>query len=134
MNKKINVCVVFGGRSGEHEVSLNSSYNVIRAIDKSEFEITMLGITKEGIWKLYHGDVENIINNTWEQDIENIKTDFSVFDDAEFNNIDIFFPVLHGTFGEDGTIQGFFEMINKPYVGCGVMASSIAMDKAIAKI
>ncbi len=134
MNKKINVGVIFGGKSGEHEVSLNSSYNVIKAINKDRYEITMIGITKEGEWKLYCGDVEAIKEGTWELQTEYIRTDFSVFKDDTFGAVDIFFPVMHGTFGEDGTIQGFFEMLDKPYVGCGVAASAVAMDKAIAKI
>lgn len=134
MGKKINLGVVFGGKSGEHDVSLNSSYNVIKAIDKNKYDITMIGITSDGQWLIYGGDAENIKNGTWEQDTKNIKSDFSVFKDEIFSKIDIFFPVLHGTFGEDGTIQGFFEMLDKPYVGCGVMASSVAMDKTVAKV
>lgn len=134
MHDKINVGIVFGGRSGEHEVSLNSAYNVIKSIDQDKYTVTMLGITKAGQWKIYKGDPLNVKDNTWQEDLCNIKDKFSLFNDDEINSIDIFFPVLHGTFGEDGTIQGLFEMINKPYVGCGVLASSVAMDKDIAKI
>ena len=134
MHDKINVGIVFGGRSGEHEVSLSSAYNVIESIDQNKYTVTMLGITKTGQWKIYKGDPQNVKNNTWQEDLTNIRDDFSLFTDDEINLIDIFFPVLHGTFGEDGTIQGLFEMMNKPYVGCGVLASSVAMDKDIAKI
>lgn len=134
MQKKINIGVLFGGKSGEHDVSLSSSYNVIKAINKDKYDITMIGITLEGEWLLYEGDVERIKDGSWEQDIKHLKSDFSVFHDEIFDKIDIFFPVLHGTFGEDGTIQGFFEILGKPYVGCGVMASSVAMDKVVAKI
>ncbi len=134
MQDKINVGIVFGGRSGEHEVSLNSAYNVIESIDQNKYIVTMIGITKAGQWRIYKGDPLNLKNNTWQDDLSNVKTDFSLFNDDEMKTIDIFFPVLHGTFGEDGTIQGLFEMLNKPYVGCGVLASSVAMDKDIAKI
>ena len=134
MHDKINVGIVFGGRSGEHEVSLSSAYNVIESIDQDKYTVTMLGITKTGQWKIYKGDPLNVKENTWQEDLSNIKDDFSLFNDCEIHSIDIFFPVLHGTFGEDGTIQGLFEMMNKPYVGCGVLASSVAMDKDIAKI
>ncbi|MCR4894929.1 MAG: D-alanine--D-alanine ligase [Eubacteriales bacterium] len=128
----INVGVIFGGKSGEHEVSLQSAYNVITAIERSKYDVTLIGITREGRWSIYSGDVENIKNDTWEEDPAN-NWDFSFTSDEAFLRTDILFPVLHGTFGEDGTIQGLFEMLDKPYVGCGVLASSAAMDKDTAK-
>lgn len=134
MTEKINIGVIFGGKSGEHDVSLVSASNVINAIDKSKFDVSLIGIDREGVWKIYKGDVKNIALDKWEEDTSNIRDTFSLFDDEEINRIDIFFPVLHGTFGEDGTIQGLFEMLAKPYVGCGVLASSAAMDKHIAKL
>ena len=134
MQEKINVGIVFGGKSGEHEVSLNSAYNVIESIDQNKYSITMIGITKNGQWKIYTGEPKKIKENTWQQDDHYIKDNFSLFNDEEINVIDIFFPVLHGTFGEDGTIQGLFEMLDKPYVGCGVLASATAMDKDITKV
>lgn len=128
----INVGVIFGGKSGEHEVSLQSAYNVITAIEKSKYDVTLIGITREGRWSIYSGDVEKIREDSWEEDPAN-SWDFSFTSDEAFGKIDILFPVLHGTFGEDGTIQGLFEMLDKPYVGCGVLASSAAMDKDTAK-
>lgn len=133
MEQKINVGIIFGGKSGEHEVSLQSSYNVIKSIDKNKFVLTLIGISREGRWSIYGGDVEKIKDDTWFEDEAN-KWDFSFWKDEDFSCVDIFFPVLHGTFGEDGTIQGLFEILGKPYVGCGVLASSAAMDKCTAKI
>ncbi len=130
---KINVGVLFGGKSGEHEVSLVSAYNVMNAIDRQKYEITKIGITKTGRWMIYQGADENIKNNTWQSDTKNVimnKADVNV----ALDNIDIFFPVLHGPNGEDGTVQGYFEVMAKPYVGCGVFASSAGMDKVAAKV
>ncbi len=133
MDKKINVGIVFGGRSGEHEVSLNSAYNVMKAIDGDKFDITPIGITKEGKWVVYDGDIELIKDGTWVNNVTMPEKNLSVLSDGSLENIDVFFPVLHGTFGEDGTIQGLFDIMDVPYVGCGVLASSVAMDKVATK-
>ena len=108
---KLRVAVVYGGRSGEHEISLRSAETVIKSLDPERYKVLHYLIDKEGRWK-----PRSIV--------------------AEPNGnpeIDVVFPVLHGTFGEDGTIQGLFEMAGLPYVGCGVLASSLAMDKEMAK-
>lgn len=131
--RKINVGIIFGGKSGEHEVSLQSSYNVIKSIDRNKFDVTLIGISREGRWSIYSGDAEKIKNDIWFEDKAN-KWDFSFWKDEDFSSVDILFPVLHGTFGEDGTIQGLFEILAKPYVGCGVLSSSVAMDKCTAKV
>lgn len=133
MSEKKNVGVVFGGKSGEYDVSLLSAYNVINGINKEKFDITMIGITLEGKFYIYKGDVEKIKTNEWINDSKNLISDFSLFDGDIINNVDIIFPVLHGQNGEDGRIQGLFEMMDKPYVGCEVLASSVCMDKDIAK-
>ncbi|MCR2033310.1 D-alanine--D-alanine ligase family protein [Anaerofustis stercorihominis] len=133
MSEKKNVGVVFGGKSGEYDVSLLSAYNVIKGINKEKFDITMIGITLEGKFYIYKGDVEKIKTNEWINDSENLISDFSLFDGDIINKVDIIFPVLHGQNGEDGRIQGLFEMMDKPYVGCEVLASSVCMDKDIAK-
>ena len=132
--QKTKVGIVFGGKSGEYEVSLNSAYNVINAIDPMKYDVTKIGIDLNGTWYIFNGDTEKIKDNTWINDSEHLNSEFSLFNDIQIKEIDIFFPVLHGTFGEDGTIQGLFEMLDKPYVGCGVLASSALMDKEIAKI
>lgn len=134
MEKKINLGIVFGGQSGEHEVSRASACNVIEVIDKEKYDITLIGITKDGDWKVYTGDYKNIKDGSWEQDTDKIHADFSIFHDPIIQDVDVFFPVLHGPMGEDGTIQGLFELMNKPYVGCGVLASAAGMDKVASKM
>lgn len=111
MIKKLRVAVIFGGRSGEHEVSLVSAKSVVAALSAEKYEVTKLKISKNGEWE----DNKSALHI--------IEKDF-----------DVVFPVLHGTFGEDGTIQGMLEMANVPYVGCGVFASAAAMDKYMSKI
>jgi D-alanine-D-alanine ligase len=133
MMEKINVGVLFGGKSGEHEVSLVSAFNVMNAMDGEKYNIIKIGITKQGQWLVYNGPIENIKNNTWQSDVQNvIKSTAKV--NEEIDGVDIFFPVLHGPNGEDGTVQGYFEVLAKPYVGCGVFASSAGMDKVAAKV
>ncbi len=145
MTDKLKLCVIFGGQSPEHEISRKSVTSVLNNLDKDKYEITKLGITKDGEWFLYTGDISKIENGDWEKDVENKKhaiispdakdKAILVFDD-EIAKIhpDIVFPVLHGEYGEDGTIQGLLELANLKYVGMGVLASAVGMDKAYAKI
>lgn len=119
--------IIFGGRSGEHEVSLLSAASVIEAVDKNRYELVMVGITREGRWKLYEGPVSDIPSGAWEQSAKEIEIS------SLGTLIDFAFPVLHGPYGEDGTIQGLFEMLDLPYAGCGVLASALCMDKVSAK-
>lgn len=134
MENNITVGIIFGGQSGEHEVSLMSSSNVIEALQSNEYNIVKIGITKDGKWTIYEGDVEKIRNGTWLKDKSKLIKDFSIFNHPKIKSIDIFFPVLHGPNGEDGTIQGLFQLLNKPFVGCGVLASAVGMDKIYSKI
>ncbi len=134
MKEKLNLGLVFGGQSGEHEVSCVSAYNVITAIDASKYNIVTLGISKKGKWYIYTGDQKKIRDGSWLEDQDHLEGDFSLFNHPLITSIDIFFPVLHGPMGEDGTIQGVFEMLNKPYVGCGVLGSAVGMDKVFSKI
>jgi len=108
---KLRVAVIYGGRSGEHEVSLNSAESVIAAMDPARYEIERILITKEGFWLPRAISPESGANA----------------------DIDVVFPVLHGTFGEDGTVQGLLELAGLPYVGAGVLASSASMDKDVMK-
>jgi len=124
---KTKLGIIFGGRSGEHAVSLMSATSVINALDREKFEIVCIGITGQGEWKLYEGAPINIENGEWEKTAK----PFNLGDLKK--EVDFAFPVLHGPFGEDGTIQGLFEMLDIPYAGCGVLASSLAMDKIAAK-
>ncbi|MDF2593159.1 MAG: D-alanine--D-alanine ligase [Clostridia bacterium] len=140
MQNKLNVAVVFGGKSGEHEVSLMSATNVINAMDKDKYNIYTIGITKQGKWMLYQGPVDKLQDGSWEQEASKLNGNELIelllspmIDGNQNGKIDAIFPVLHGPNGEDGTIQGFFEMLDMPYVGCGVIGSSLGMDKAISK-
>jgi D-alanine-D-alanine ligase len=147
--RSYRVGVLFGGRSGEHEVSLNSARNVIDALAKAGHTVVPLGITPQGHWLTTDnplarltGKVEStpttaIIVNGANDHQRNGDDSWALLPHAEADaplpSIDIIFPVLHGTYGEDGTVQGLLEMANLPYVGCGVLASAVAMDKAVAK-
>lgn len=141
MDKK-NVVVVFGGRSSEHEVSCISSQTVIANINKEKYNIILVGITKEGEW-LFVEKVEDIADGSWVNSKihaivspDTVKKELVIFgeDGVKTEKIDVVFPVLHGLNGEDGTIQGIFELAQIPYVGCGVLASSVSMDKLYTKI
>lgn len=142
--KKINVCVLFGGVSSEHSVSEVSASAVLDNIDRDKYEVFPVGITNDGKWLFYDGEVENIRNHSWEQH-SNItamlspdRTEKVLIKFAENGiekvPIDVVYPVLHGKNGEDGTIQGLCELAGIPYVGSGVIGSAACMDKCIAKI
>ena len=126
--------VVFGGKSGEHDVSLMSASNVIDVMDKSKYDVVKIGISRTGEWMMYNGDTKRIAADTWQQDEKNLIKGFSIFDHPIIKNVDVFFPILHGPNGEDGTVQGLFKLLGKPFVGCGVLASSVGMDKVYSKI
>lgn len=119
--------VIFGGKSGEHDVSLLSATSVIKEIDRAKHQVVLIGITRDGEWKHFDGPIEMIADGSWESKAK----PFAISDLKE--TIDFALPILHGPFGEDGTIQGLFEMLNLPYGGCGVLASSLCMDKVLAK-
>ncbi|MCX7944045.1 MAG: D-alanine--D-alanine ligase [Deltaproteobacteria bacterium] len=141
---KINLLLVFGGKSGEHEVSLRSARNVYNAIDRKRFNIFLLGIEKNGTFKYVGKNIRGVSDFTklmeGGEDCTLTYRDGNPYllvfgrDRAvEFIRLDVAFPILHGTFGEDGTIQGLFEMVSLPYVGGGVLASAVCMDKEICK-
>ncbi len=143
--QKQKVAVIFGGASSEHEVSLRSAASVIRNIPADLFDVITLGITKEGKWYQYFGDVSRIEDGSWLQDVGNAIPAFispdrrvgivRVAGDGDENyeteRVDVVFPVLHGKNGEDGTVQGLLEIADIPYVGCSVLASAMCMDKAV---
>jgi D-alanine-D-alanine ligase len=169
--KKLRVGVLFGGRSGEHEVSLLSAASVVDAIDKSKYEVVPIGITKDGRW-LTAGDAEALLHGKPPEESKHLRAgdpeatpgaavlargeavvvppepvhrgatsltpfqgDTSTLRRASDRaiNVDVIFPVLHGTFGEDGTIQGLLELADIPYVGAGVLGSAAGMDKDVMK-
>lgn len=137
----MRVGVIFGGRSGEHEVSLRSAESVINAIDKSRYEVVPIGISPEGRWVI-SGDAAAMLpqavmaSNHHEQVAiigDPTRRGLTLLDAGVSEPLDVVLPVLHGTYGEDGTIQGLLEMAGVPYVGCGVLASATGMDKIIMK-
>ena len=140
--EKQTVAVLFGGQSSEHEVSCVSAATVIDHIDREKYEVVLIGITKEGKWLLTES-VDAIRSGEWKNgrvravlspDAEMKAVLLIDGDHVETKKLDVAFPVLHGLYGEDGTIQGIFELAGIPYVGCGVLASAVSMDKLYTKI
>jgi len=132
--KKLHVAVLFGGRSGEHEVSLMSARSVLSVLDPAKYDVTQIGITHEGKW-LTGEDVLGKFESGKLEDLEHfaLSPDPSDASRSKPHAIDVFFPVLHGTFGEDGTLQGLFELADVAYVGAGVVGSAVGMDKGVFK-
>jgi D-alanine-D-alanine ligase len=145
-SQKLRIGVIFGGRSGEHKVSIMSAQSVLTAIDRDKFEVVQIGITKEGSWFVGNDVIESFKSGKHEE----LTPAFLLADpsqpvfyrhqvDADHETliplppIDVYFPILHGTFGEDGTLQGLFEMAGVAYVGAGVVGSAVGMDKGIFK-
>lgn len=148
---KLRVAVVFGGRSGEHEVSLMSAQSIMNAMDKERYEVIPVGITKEGRWLVGGDPMKVLLEGTVDEteagtgavvpasSVDERSAPASFFSSergplALAASADIFFPVLHGPYGEDGTIQGLFDLAGVPYVGAGVAASAVGMDKAFMKM
>jgi D-alanine-D-alanine ligase len=140
--KKLRIALIFGGRSGEHEVSLMSARSVLSVLDPTRYEVTQIGITHEGQWltgeealdKFEKGKPDRLEPVVVSPDPS--EAGVFVLRDKQLEkvtDIDVYFPLLHGTFGEDGTIQGLFEMANAAYVGAGVVGSAVGMDKGIFK-
>jgi len=126
--EKLTIGLIFGGKSFEHEVSKISAQSVLKALNKNKYKIILIGVTKTGEW-LFGEAAESLLKGRGVR----ANFQFSIFN-FQFNKIDVFFPMVHGPFGEDGTLQGFLEILGKPYVGAGVLASAIGMDKITQKI
>ena len=154
MPRKLRVGIVFGGRSGEHEVSLRSAASVLAAIDKKKYDVVPIGITKTGHWLLADDAQHMLAGGTTVTATTLVKgrtahpsalvptahpggtlhvPASAAKEQSEALGVDVLFPVLHGTFGEDGTIQGLFELAGKAYVGSGVLGSAAGMDKDVMK-
>ncbi len=146
MSPKIRIGIIFGGKSAEHEVSLQSAKNVIEAIDKDKYELTLIGIDKSGQWFLY--DAATFLLNA--DDPQRIKLNpsnapvvllpgqsgdqlINLSQANALSKLDVVFPVLHGTYGEDGTIQGLLKLADIPFVGAGVLGAAVTMDKDVMK-
>lgn len=138
---RIKAAVIFGGVSGEHELSLASAANVIDNIPAEKYEVICIGITRKGRWLFYPGGTEEIADGTWELNPDCTSAVISpdpihkgilTIENGEVSlkRIDVVFPLLHGKFGSDGSIQGLLDMAGIPYVGCGLLASASCMDKS----
>ena len=130
--KKKRIAVILGGRSGEHEVSVTSARNIIAALDRERWEPVPIGITRRGNWLTASGTRDGLARGlrSFESGGESMLTARGL---RELGGCDAAFPIVHGTFGEDGTLQGLLEMAGLPYAGAGVAASAIGMDKALMK-
>jgi D-alanine-D-alanine ligase len=141
--KRLRIGVLFGGRSGEHEVSLASAASVIRGLDPEKYEAVPIGITKEGHWQIGAGAQQmlpevlrggqRVMMTADPTDASLIPLDGRGRSDSVGQRLDVVFPVMHGTFGEDGTIQGLLDLAGLPFVGAGVLGSAVGMDKDVAK-
>ena len=143
--KKLNICILFGGVSPEHAVSLRSAESALNNISKEKYQIFPVGITKEGQWILYGGnDYTALPDESWLQNTENCPAAISpvrgqglmLFREqgVEYVPIDVVFPVLHGENGEDGSVQGLLQLAGIPYVGAHVAESAVSMDKTLTKL
>jgi D-alanine-D-alanine ligase len=143
--RKLRVGVIFGGRSGEHEVSVMSARGILKALDPQRFEPVLIGIDRNGSWQLIEstallgqgatGD-ERVGEGALARTLEAPSAALERRDPSELSGrfgVDVFFPIVHGTQGEDGALQGLLEMAGAPYVGCGVLGSAIGMDKDVSK-
>lgn len=140
MQKK-KVAVIFGGKSAEYDVSLQSAAAVLDHIDPGNYDVLAVGISRNGDWYCYRGAYRNVLDDTWKDDRENLTPvsvsvsragrGFLELSGGRYHlvRVDLVFPVLHGRYGEDGTLQGIFEMAGIPVVGCGTLASALCMDK-----
>ena len=142
---KLSVGIIFGSNSTEYEVSLVSASSVIRNLDTERFDVLTIGISRDGRWFSYFGDVESIENGSWIDSDKKVPAFISPDSNKKClcevrggeiveKKLDVVFPVLHGKNGEDGTVQGLLELAEIPYVGCGVLASAICMDKELTHI
>ena len=131
---KLRVGVIYGGRSGEHEVSIASAASIFKHLDRTRYEPVPIRIEKDGRWALTGRvptaiSAAEVLKQSQSEALQIIEPTAAV----SRSGIDVVFPVLHGTYGEDGTVQGLLELANVPYVGCGVLASAVGMDKAVMK-
>lgn len=140
MSDRLSLGVIFGGQSSEHEVSLMSAASILENLDEEKYDIHKIGITKEGRWLLYEGPVSGLSDGSWlaESTPAFLAPDPGVHGlvvmekgGCKIIRLDCVFPALHGKNGEDGSIQGLFQLAGLPYVGCGVASSAVCMDKAI---
>ena len=132
---KTRLAILYGGRSAEHQVSVVSARSVMEALDPDRFEVVPIAITRDGAWMLPdRSPLELTAADGTLPEVEAAGRELAVRPQEGVHGVDVVFPILHGPFGEDGTVQGLFELADLPYVGSGVLASALAMDKAMAKV
>jgi D-alanine-D-alanine ligase len=144
--KKINLCIIFGGKSAEHEVSLQSANSIINAVDRDKYHLTLIAMDKTG--RFFLCDENNFLSNANNSKIISLKkldnelafipgeskaSFYSIRDKELIDGIDVVFPIIHGPYGEDGSLQGLLKLLNVPFVGSGVSGSAVGMDKDIMK-
>ena len=143
--KKKRIAIIFGGHSSEYSVSLQSASAVIKNINQEKYETLLIGITKYGNWYKYNGNITNLLNDSWYNPVDCVPALISPnrgsSEIIELNSkavirhkVDVVFPILHGKFGEDGTLQGLLELSGIPYVGCDTLSSALCMDKDLAHL
>ncbi len=138
-SKKLRVGIIFGGRSAEHEVSLQSASNVYEALDKTKYEPVLIGISKKGVWqfenttKLFPEQNNSYLVTSLSKDAPGKSKLMLVPQPKDMNQLDVIFPVLHGPYGEDGTMQGLLKLAGIPFVGSDVLGSAVCMDKEVMK-
>ncbi len=143
---KIRIGVIFGGKSAEHEISLLSAKNIINALDSAKYEVALIGIDKQGHWHLYDDaqylldahDPRRVSLSDLRQEVSLVTKDsaphlISLSNRNAIKRLDLIFPVLHGTYGEDGSIQGLLKLLGIPFVGAGILGSAVGMDKDVMK-
>jgi D-alanine-D-alanine ligase len=132
---RTRLAILYGGRSAEHQVSVVSARSVMEALDPDRFEVVPIAITRDGAWMLPdRSPLELTAADGTLPEVEAAGRELAVRPQEGVHGVDVVFPILHGPFGEDGTVQGLFELADLPYVGSGVLASALAMDKAMAKV
>jgi D-alanine-D-alanine ligase len=132
---RTRLAILYGGRSAEHQISVVSARSVMEALDPDRFEVVPIAITRQGRWLLpERTPLELTARDGALPEVEATGSELAVRPQEGVQGVDVVFPILHGPFGEDGTVQGLFELADLPYVGSGVLASALAMDKAMAKV
>jgi D-alanine-D-alanine ligase len=132
---RTRLAILYGGRSAEHQISVVSARSVMEALDPDRFEVVPIAITRQGRWLLpERTPLELTARDGALPEVDAAGAELAVRPQEGVRGVDVVFPILHGPFGEDGTVQGLFELADLPYVGSGVLASALAMDKAMAKV
>ncbi len=139
-NKKLHIGLIFGGNSSEHDVSKRSAHNIYDAMDKDRYDVSLFLMTKDGYFldheassRVFDGEPEDEVAKQELSKLDTRNPLAPILNLGEAADIDVFFPIIHGNLGEDGTIQGLLRLLHKPYVGTGILGSAMSFDKDITK-